>query len=135
MTIRLSRLIPAVLAAAVTTVACGSSATSGSATMTTFVCPETDPTSPQNSACRSCASSQCNSDLTTAFGSDWASDEYAGTCASYVECIARCGCSDGTCVTNCFGAVSGDCMSALSGVSTCFSQLCGTPCNPLGDAE
>jgi len=105
--------------------------------MATFVCPETDPTSPQNSACRSCLSSQCNSQLTTAFGSDWdwASDEYAGTCVSYVECIAKCGCSDHTCVTSCLRAPSDDCMSALSGVSTCLMQLCGTPCNPTGDAE
>ena len=133
MTIRLSCLVPIVLAAAVTTAACSSAGSSGSAVTATFACPETDPTSPQNGACVSCLSSQCNSELTTAFGSEWASGEYAGICVSYIECIEKCACSDPACATHCQGATSAGCMSGLSGTSTCIARFCEAPCNPPMD--
>jgi hypothetical protein len=72
--------------------------------------------------------------MMTAFGSAWASDEYAGICVGYIECDAKCACSDPVCVGHCLDAVPADCSDALSGVSTCLAQQCNTPCNQPGDA-
>jgi hypothetical protein len=106
------------------------SASSSTRNVTSFVCPELDPTSHQNLACGSCVSSRCNSQMAAGFGINWASEDFSGgSCEAFVNCIARCNCGEQVaCVRNCGVTASSDCKAAQLGFVTCLQQNCGDPC-------
>src|ERR1019366_8004650 len=103
--------VPEVVPVAVPPVASASSSTRN---MTSFVCPELDPTSHQNLACGSCVSSRCNSQMAAGFGINWASEGFrGGRCEDFVNCIGRCNCGEQVaCVRNCGAFASSDCKEA-----------------------
>jgi len=111
--------------------ACSSSSGSG-ATATKFACANNSSMSPMaaNSACTSCVESNCNAEVTGAYGSGFASGDLSGgACGSFFTCIAPCACNDTTCSQKCESSLtSPSCSSALQTAGACIASKC-TACS------
>jgi hypothetical protein len=110
------------LAVAAPLVACSSG---NGASKTTFACASNSPTSSENSAESACIQSKCSSQATAALGPDWASGDVAGgSCASFIGCIAKCGCDDTACFTNCGMGASAQCQKDEEAFGACDEANC-----------
>jgi hypothetical protein len=119
------------LAFAASATACSSSS-GGSGTPTKFACASQSPTSTTstNQACTSCEESMCVSEATAAYGSGYTSGDFSGgACASLINCIAGCQCTDSACFQNCTASM--ECTNALQAGESCSNQKCSSHCGSL----
>ena len=88
------------------------------------------------STCNACLMTNCNTELTAAYGPNWASgDTSGGSCSALISCAGKCSsCADTTCVVGCVGSLTSDCQSGGQAVSTCQNSHCATDCGSSSTA-
>ncbi len=71
-----------------------------------------------SSACSSCLTSNCGSEVSTA----------EGDCGAYDSCVEGCMCSDTACLTGCESKATAQCASDLAAVAACEEKSCASAC-------
>ena len=73
-----------------------------------------------DSACNTCLMNNCSV----------AAASYDSDCGAYAACLAKCKCSDFSCLEDCNGSASAQCQAAMTAASQCFVSSCRSECSP-----
>ena len=71
-------------------------------------------------ACEACIGESCGAVLSPVIAS----------CSAFLTCFHNCACTDGTCISNCAGAITSACETAVAGLETC-DQSCASACSGI----
>jgi hypothetical protein len=76
------------------------------------------------SAYTNCAESRCAQQETNCYGANRASGDYTGgACATYADCLGKCGCNNDACVQAC-GQPDTTCLACMTTLAGCGQQSC-----------
>jgi hypothetical protein len=115
---------------------CGSSSDSGSSGLGALSCPSGSNagmcTAEQNNAYANCLIGKCDTQFQACYGPGYKSGTFSGPCATYLNCVTKCGCGDTACRAAC--TVGSECTTCLGSVANCaLSSGCALPvCNGTG---
>ena len=69
----------------------------------------------------SCLTSTCGTQAQTCFGASYTSGTFSGACAELITCTMACPCDQtgNTCLGLCYAAITADCQTCVTTLSTC----------------
>lgn len=132
-----SRLLVALVAAALTVTACSSSSSSSTGSSVggstkAKSCKNSKlnhSASTTDSACNECGDAKCSAEGAAVLGSD--PNAFGGPCGETITCLCDCDSSDTKCLASCPSAPKA-CTDALAAAQSCESAKCATECGADG---
>lgn len=73
---------------------------------------------------RACMQSNCADQVESCWGASYFDGQNGGDCASVLDCLDTCACSDDACEMSCFADAEPACLSCTTQVRQCEQAMC-----------